>query len=451
MLRTLLLILITTAQLGLAAPAWVKSYATHAKLGQRNAFDTVLLRELTLTPASKTEIHTRMVILNGGEGKFSDCVEHASYSGKNSFKNEAAWVIYPDGKIKQADATSVTINNLWSETILYSDDYVATFRLDNVPIGSIICIEYETTSIHLLDVGHVFLQEEGRLVDSTAIHFPVPDVAVVRFRPHNIADSLIDLDRHSFRAGPTARFQSRSFDGGFAHAAARVEWALFAEGDTLRPPRSWSDVANEVISMWSSVSRKLPAHDYLPAQNAETCALAVQPLLRRFETDFRYVAVEIGKGERIPHKPADVLRYSYGDCKDLSFFLTNVLRQSEVQMTPLLVMSPCHALFDPGYPSQNQFNHVITAMVCEGDTIYYDPTARGYAFGQLPWSDQGAHALWLRAGADLITLPQDIVPMRHSRTITGEVSAAGTLTGSFSVRRDSRTPRKDDPYTKKRR
>ncbi|HOD67074.1 MAG TPA: DUF3857 domain-containing protein [candidate division Zixibacteria bacterium] len=163
---------------------------------------------------------------------------------------------------------------------------------------------------------------------------------------------------------------------------------------------SWREVGN-----WY---RTLAADRYL-AWKAGVTAGDVRQMAReayeRVTGNTRYVAVSIGIGGWQPHAAAETQKLGYGDCKDMTTLLVSYLRQAGVAAYPALISTRGATPIDPDFPTFD-FNHVITAALIDGDTLWMDPTCDLCPFGQLPLGDQGMPVLLVTdSGGVLVRTP----------------------------------------------
>lgn len=196
------------------------------------------------------------------------------------------------------------------------------------------------------------------------------------------------------------------------------------------PVRSWPDVARWYEELIREVPRGTEA---VRRTSAETFA-DVDELRDRVATalDFvrrrvRYVAVEVGVGGYRPSAPEEVLERRWGDCKDKSFLLIDLLAAAGVEAYPALVLLDGEDRVDDRFPGADQFNHLIVAVPAEAVAAAPgDVVADGYLFldatqdrGGLTWihpSLQGQRALVVRGEESrLITLP--VLAEREAREL----------------------------------
>ena len=166
-------------------------------------------------------------------------------------------------------------------------------------------------------------------------------------------------------------------------------------------------------------------------------------LLDFAQRQVRYVAVEVGIGGYRPSHPAATLDRRWGDCKDKSFLLIDMLNEAGIAAHPVLILSSWSDLIDPEFPDATWFNHAIVAVEQQpwmpadwpiaGGYLFIDPTQTRGGAGWLGLGKQGQHALVVRGEAsELIRTP--VMPALESRDLKVKLEiddrgdASGTAT-----------------------
>jgi hypothetical protein len=79
----------------------------------------------------------------------------------------------------------------------------------------------------------------------------------------------------------------------------------------------------------------------------------------------------------IPRSPGDVLRNGYGDCKEMAFLLTLVLRQLGIRAYPAIVSTFGYFQAIDDVPSIGVGNHAVTCVEsADGSFSFFDPTIK---------------------------------------------------------------------------
>ena len=143
----------------------------------------------------------------------------------------------------------------------------------------------------------------------------------------------------------------------------------------------------------------------------------------------RYVAIELGIGGWQAHPVADVLRNGYGDCKDKHALLAAMLEAAGIKTYPVLVHYE-RGVIEPEVPVPAQFDHVMSLVTIDGESLWLDTTIEVAPAGFLRKDIRGRKALVMKPGsAELTELPaQSPVPERIHLAVTGKLDATGNLT-----------------------
>ncbi len=171
---------------------------------------------------------------------------------------------------------------------------------------------------------------------------------------------------------------------------------------------------------WQEVSRFFVPHYQLPKKrSAETLAISEKIMLEnpsekertRAALDFvqreiRYLGIELGAGGYQPRPPGTTLRRRFGDCKDMTLLLLELLSEMGIEAIPLLVNSKERSGVIGNMPGHAAFNHVIVMASVNGKSYFLDPTT-GVQLGTLDTFEQGdfGYGLPITApGSDMIAV-----------------------------------------------
>ena len=170
---------------------------------------------------------------------------------------------------------------------------------------------------------------------------------------------------------------------------------------------SWGDLSSAVARAWAAVEA-----DGLPDEPAFrrpelVNAAAVIALINHLQSEFRYLSLDLQAGGWVPSGPMEVAVRRHGDCKDLAWLATTVLRSWGVKARPILVGSGFRERVADLLPMALAFNHAIVEVECDGLTRWFDLTARGQGGGfaerSVAWFGQGLPVD--AGGADLTVQP----------------------------------------------
>ena len=188
-----------------------------------------------------------------------------------------------------------------------------------------------------------------------------------------------------------------------------VEPPPLAPGDAASAPvlrYGWDGVGTwDAVARWyqslleglgSGPSPGVAAQARRLTEGLSTPRQRLDALLSHAAGKVRYVAVEMGIGGWVPSPPPETLGRGWGDCKDKSLLLVEMLGVAGIEAHPALILSGRSERIDRDFPSPGQFNHAIVAVPVEGQDVAVeavDPVAGGFLF--LDPTDEDGTSRWL--------------------------------------------------------
>ena len=211
---------------------------------------------------------------------------------------------------------------------------------------------------------------------------------------------------------------------------------------------SWETVSGWLAGLADPQADATPA---IAAKARELATGATSELERiaaigKYVQQVQYISIQTGLdrgGGYTPHKAADVLAKNYGDCKDKANLMRALLAAVGIKAHLVAIYAG-----DPDYvrgewPSPQQFNHAIAAIVLAGESalpaaaahpslgrvLYFDPTDEQTPLGELPLHLQGSQGLLiLPRGGGLVRMPLSAPEANPSlRQVDATMDARGTL------------------------
>jgi hypothetical protein len=210
---------------------------------------------------------------------------------------------------------------------------------------------------------------------------------------------------------------------------------------------------------WPSVSRWLAtladpqsaSHPTLTARTKELTGASRSEIERiraiaTYVQAVQYISIQTGVGRGggyTPHAAIEVFTKNYGDCKDKANLMRTMLASIGIRAFLVTAYSG-----DPDYvrvewPSPQQFNHAIVAIVVSPETragavlehptlgrlLFFDPTDEQTPLGELPLHLQGSQGLIVSAGGGpLVQMPLSGPEANPStRRVEASLTADGTL------------------------
>jgi len=146
----------------------------------------------------------------------------------------------------------------------------------------------------------------------------------------------------------------------------------------------WAEVAQWAQQLFAKTGNGDKGREALApeieALKAQALAAGDKPEERlRLALDFaqqkvRYFGTEMGANSHQPATVDQVLRQRFGDCKDKAALLVALLAGLDIQASPVLVSTQSRGDLKGRLPSPLAFDHVITAVQLDGQTLWLDAT-----------------------------------------------------------------------------
>jgi hypothetical protein len=201
---------------------------------------------------------------------------------------------------------------------------------------------------------------------------------------------------------------------------------------------SWDTFGQWIISLNKG-------RDVLPAETKKKVREIVSGLSSREEKvkalyEFmqnrtRYVSIQLGIGGFQPFEASVVDKFGYGDCKALSNYMIALLKEAGISANYVLIGAGA------GTPSLNvdfpssQFNHAITAVPNEKDTLWLECTSQTNPFGYQGrfTGDRKALMITDRGAAPVKTIHYTADQNLQSRTANVTIDAQGNANAKIKT------------------
>lgn len=328
------------------------------------------------------------------------------------------FVVGPDGERDKIGRRDRDESQLMAAGMLHLSQRIVWLEPENLVPGSRLEIETEVRERPYFPSGILALGSDDDLVTVEARVRVAPGIENWRWRLEGDVDGLTATE---ITTGSAAGVEIRGLLDGSSFEVPELavprrpllRWGWQRAGE-------WSQVARWYRGLLTAVPRDDASVRALAAEltSAErTPRQRLDEVLAFVRAQVRYVAVEVGVGGYRPSPPAETLERRWGDCKDKSFLLLDLLRAVGLEAHPVLIRLDRWRAVDPTWPDALHFNHLIVAVETEGleiaDTdpvagslLFIDPTQTVGGAAYLHAGLHGRQGLVIRDDhGDLVELP----------------------------------------------
>lgn len=290
------------------------------------------------------------------------------------------WVrVQRDGKLHdRLSASRVTVLPVESElhNRIYSGEQSINLLIPDLRVGDVLEYAYSIDSVSPNFPGHFATQYD--YVWSEPVHEQ-------RIRLRHRLENPVRHRVHGGKVEPVVREQDgyRELVFRWKELAARQGesdvpgWYPFWPYIEFSNMGSWAELARFTADMYRRESVIGPATqariatlEALPGTPEDRVAAA----LRMVQDEIRYASISIGAGSFRPNPPDLVLERNFGDCKDKSLLLANMLQALGVEAWPALVHSVRGRALPAALPTPYAFDHAIVRVKLGNRVLWFDPT-----------------------------------------------------------------------------
>lgn len=444
-----------------SAPAWLKQAASVQPPVYAGDVPGVVLhdaQEVTLDGEGRlitTDNYAVKILSREGRGL---AAAHAFYlMSFSKVRDINAWVIRPDGTVKEFDKKSV-LDIIADQDDIYNEGRVKIIDAsENVDAGFVFGYTIVTEDRPLFYQDNRSFQERLPVMMSRyTLNLPAGWKASSITFNHAEIKPQVSGTSYVWELRNLAPIAPEPMSPSVRNMAPRI-------AVNYSPENAAQTAAGRAFTDWTAVSRwvsglhdpQVIVDDAVAAKARELTAGAKTELEKiravgSYVQNLQYISIDIGVGYGnglIPRPSNTVLSRGYGDCKDKANLMRAMLRALKIEAYPIAIYSG-----DPNYvreewASPGQFNHAIIAVKVSDETItptvlnhaklgrllIFDATDPYTPVGDLPDYLQGSMAL-IMAGENGGLARMPITPSEFNgwqRSIEVNLTADGSIKGTI--------------------
>ncbi|PWU18610.1 MAG: hypothetical protein C5B50_08630 [Verrucomicrobia bacterium] len=145
----------------------------------------------------------------------------------------------------------------------------------------------------------------------------------------------------------------------------------------------WQTIGTAVAGHWAMENGEAAIAELAKEIESNEPELSgrIEKAIRLVQDECRYFSVNLELGGYVPASPEIVARRRFGDCKDLSFLLANLLKKLGVQARPILVNAFLRKTVSDLLPAVSLFNHAVVEFEVDGKKRWIDTTLKDQGGG----------------------------------------------------------------------
>lgn len=165
-------------------------------------------------------------------------------------------------------------------------------------------------------------------------------------------------------------------------------WHIFYPWIQVSDFPDWPMIAAGIAQAWTAETDDEAVAEIARdiQKKAADLSSQIEMAIELVQDECRYMSVNLEFGGQIPTSPGIVARRRFGDCKDLSFLLANLLKKLGVKARPVLVNAFWRKAIADFLPMPSLFNHVLVEFEADGKRRWIDTTFKeqgGGAFNRM--------------------------------------------------------------------
>ncbi|MDO3627024.1 DUF3857 domain-containing protein [Mucilaginibacter sp. BT774] len=404
------------------------------------------------------EVHRRIKIFNDNGKSQADI--HISYYGGNHLEYitgiQAETINLVDGKM---EITKLDKKLIYTKTIDKWRNEI-TFTMPNVKSGCIIEYKYNFNSNNSLDIPDWEFQDKipVRYSEYTT---GIPDLFYFREQPHltyplvkntrtSEGRSLVDnsgsypysLEMETKAMANVPSLPDEPFMSSFTDNVQEIRYQLVSikpiGGFVRTGTDTWAKVGGKLIDdedFGGQLRRKLNNEDAIVSK-----AKGLKTDVEKMAYVFNEVKNSMKWNGKDDWYTIDGTYRAWenktGNSAEINLILYHLLKESGLEVYPMVVSTKEHGKVLPFYTSTIQFNRAVVYVPIDSTKRYVlDATNKYNLYNQTPSELLNSSGLWIDKKSnhyDIVFLHND-VPVRQIVLVTGEVKPDGKLTGTAQI------------------
>jgi hypothetical protein len=359
-------------------------------------------------PVAESKFENELLILSEKNpnlySKYS--VYHSSF---NELKSLDAYTLLDngEGKYKKLKVVDMQTGSSTSNSVFYDDVKQTSFNFPGLATGAIEHVEYTqfNKDCHLLSPFYL----PGYIpVVNASLTLTVPNDVAIKYIVKNDPQGIFTLTTEKKRQSTVYTWSAKNIKGPDDYNNAPSEsyytphiiyYITSYEGKNGR--QNYLSNLDDLYK-WNAAFTKELNTEHDPTlrkivdsliQGAETETAKARKIYKWVQEHIKYVAFEQGIEGFRPRQAAEVCSKRYGDCKDMSSIITQMLRMAGIKAYYTWIGTRSIPYDYTEIPLPIVDNHMISAANINNEWVFLDGTDPHAKYGMPPYSIQNKQAL----------------------------------------------------------
>lgn len=257
-----------------------------------------------------------------------------------------------------------------------------------------------------------------------------------RFQPYFQIDSTSNKKRYTWSVKHLTSMQTEIYGPTLNELAPSLVIVpqKFEYGNEIGSMQTWNDFGNYFLSL-NKDRDQLPVNIkntvHALTDTVSEAKRKIEILYSYLQKNTRYISVQLGIGGLQPYTASYVAENKYGDCKALSNFMVSLLKEAGIKSY--------YALIAAGEENANKvipdlpydyFNHVITCVPNNGDTMWLECTSQTSPPNYMGTFTGNRNAFLITESGGILVQTPSYASIKNEqiRNVKAEISGNGMLT-----------------------
>jgi hypothetical protein len=339
--------------------------------------------------------------------------ESIGYSGFETISDIKAQTLLPNpnpkGKYISTPVTDIQENDVMIDGIFYGDYKEKSFVYPALQPGAITELSYHSTGSepHLLINPFFISSYKGPTLESE-FSVEVPSHITITYRLFGDNTDVIKFNKTNTKNGFKYTWTAKNLapipiEDAAPHRSYYAPHILVYINDVVVNNQTIEVLGSEknLYNWYSNMCKNINQQESpeLRAKVAELTQNLTKPtekaarIYNWVQNNIKYIAFEDGLGGFVPREAGDIYQKKYGDCKDMSNIITNMLRMTGIEAHLAWIGTRDRPYTYSEAPCPIADNHMICVAKIDNQYVFLDGTGEFQPFGLPTAMIQGKEAL----------------------------------------------------------